>query len=303
MKHVAPILLLAVLACDSASSDHVSPSMPPAATQPSVAAVPLGVELFSDEFCKGGNAWWNARFNIFGAGSLEGSEIRVYTIDAFGERKLFGVAKTGVPELEGTDFSFYAEGIAPADSIPDLHDAGYPANYGFVPFGFDVYAGPHHELVGTASQYSDIPLTSNLYPHACQGIKSRTGCLFVCCPTNASSSDYQVGGDWFWQIGGDFITGPCTNPTLRLKVYFIAPGGKQVLFAFGEADAIDEFGGHRFVLVGKAPALELGALPGQWLAKFLIEVSSNGTPVGRFDFEAPGPLTPNPRPRSTHTSL
>jgi len=303
MKRLAPILLLAVLACDSASSDHVGPTMPPAATQPSVTTVPLGVELYSDEFCKGGNAWWSARFNILRAGSLEGSEIRVYTIDAFGVRKFFGNAKAGVPELEGTNFRFYAEGIAPPDSIPDLHDVGFPPNYGFVPFAFDVYAGPHHELVATGSTYSDITLTSNLYPHACQGIKSRTGCLYVCCPTNASSSDYQVGGDWFWQIGGDFITGPCTQPTLRLKVYFIAPGGKKTLFAFGEADAIDEFGGHRFVLVGKAPALELGALPDSWLAKFLVEVSSNGTPVGRFDLEAPNPLTPNPRTRGTHNNL
>src|SRR5712672_143418 len=95
MKRLVPVLLLAVLACDSASSDHVSPTMPPAATQPSAATVPLSVELFSDEFCKGGNAWWNARFNIFGAGSLEGSEIRVYTIDALGARRFFGTAKAG----------------------------------------------------------------------------------------------------------------------------------------------------------------------------------------------------------------
>ena len=73
MRRVAPILLLAVLACDSASPDHVSPTMPAVATQPSAAIVPLGIELFSDEFCKGGNAWWNARFNIFGTGSLEGA--------------------------------------------------------------------------------------------------------------------------------------------------------------------------------------------------------------------------------------
>jgi len=79
-----------------------------------------------------------ARFNIFGAGSLEGARIRVYTIDALGARRFFGTAKAGVPELEGTDFSFYAEGIAPPDSIPDLHDAGYAPNFGFVPFAFDV---------------------------------------------------------------------------------------------------------------------------------------------------------------------
>jgi len=59
-----------------------------------------------------------------------------------------------------------------------------------------------------------------------------------------------------------------SNPTLRVKVYFIAPGGQKTLFAFGEAGAIGEFGLHRFVLAGKAPALELGALPDPWLAKF-----------------------------------
>lgn len=304
MKRIALILLLAVLACDSASHDNVSPTMPPAVTQPNAATSTFLIELFSDQFCKGGNVWWNARFNVLFAGPLDGAEIRVYTIDAFGARRFFGVAKAGVPELEGTPFTYYAEGIAPPDSIVDFLGTGFPPNEGNVPFGFDIYLGPHHDLFGTGEKYSDIPLLSNLYPHACQGIKPRTGCLSVCCPTNVSSSSYQVGGAWYWQIGGNFFTGgACVNPALRLKVYFIAPDGKKTLFAFGDGDATDPFGGYQFVLVGKAPALVVAALPGQWLAKFLVEVSSNGTPVGSFDLEAPTPLTPNPRSGGSHTNL
>lgn len=165
MKRIAPILLLGILACESA--DHMTPTMP--GSQLDAALVPVAVELFSDEFCKGGNMWWSARFNVFFLGPLDKAEIRVYTIDSNGVRKFFGVARTGVPELEGYDFQFYADGIAPPDFIPDLHDAGYPPNYGFVPFGFDVFVGTHHTLVGTGTQYSDITITSNLFPHVCKG--------------------------------------------------------------------------------------------------------------------------------------
>ena len=167
MRYLAPFLLLVVLACDSAST-RVSPTNPTGDTRFTATTVPIAVELFSDEFCKGGNKWWNARFNVFGAGALDKCEIRVYTIDAQGTWSFFGVAKAGAPELEGTDFQFYAEGIAPPDSIPDLHQAGYPANEGFVPFGFNVYVGPKHTLVGTTTQYSDITITSNLFAHACK---------------------------------------------------------------------------------------------------------------------------------------
>jgi len=93
------------------------------------------------------------------------------------------------------------------------------------------------------------------------------------------------------------------QPTLRSESVFHCSRRQKTLFAFGEAGAIGEFGLHRFVLAGKAPALELGALPDPWLAKFLIEVTSNGTAGWHFDFEAPNPLTPNPRHRGTHTNL
>ena len=171
MKRVALILLLGILACENSTSpDRIANTARPSGARLDVSTVFLQAELFSDEFCKGGNVWWSARFNIIGSGPLPPKcEIRVYTIDANGKRSFFGVAKRGVPELEGTIYEFYADGIAPPDFVPDLHDAGYPPNYGFVPFGFDVYVGPHHELLGTATKYSDITLTSNLFPHTCQG--------------------------------------------------------------------------------------------------------------------------------------
>lgn len=290
MKRIAPILLLGILAC---ASDSDRPTMPARETQTSVSPALIDVELFSDEFCKGGNVWWNARFNVFGVEVPEKSEIRVFTIDGHGERTFFGVARTGVPELEGTDFTFYAEGIAPPDSIPDPRGVGNPPNYGQVPFGFDIYAGPSHTLVGTAVAYSDIEITSNLFPHACQGIKPRTGCLFVSDPFNETASQSQVDGAWYWTIGGEFVTGPCVNPTLRLKVYFVPPIGKNEPFARGEAIAVGEFGGHTFEVTGLAPQLDVSSLPPGWQPQFLIEVSSNGTPVGHFEFTAPLALTPN----------
>jgi len=294
MKRFSPcylVLLLALSACNSTSPDAISPAMP--AQSPATTAEPITIELFSDEFCKGGNVWWNARFNILAGGAFDESGVRVYTVDAFGERKFFGTAKTGVPELEGTDFHFYAEGIAPPDSIPDFHQAGFPANYGFVPFAFEVFNGTRHELAGTGLAYSDVPITSNLYPHACQGIKPRTGCRFACCPTNGVASDSQSDGVWYWQIGGEFLTGPCVNPTLRVKAYFVHPNGRQEIFARGEGTVTNEFGGHQFTLAGRAPVLDAAGLPSDWTPRFVIEVTSNGTPVGKFDFVAPNRLTPN----------
>lgn len=168
MKRIAPILLFGILACYS--TDRVTPTMPAAESRLSDGPVSIDVELFSDEFCKGGNVWWSARFNVFFAPELDKGEIRVYTIDAFGERKFFGVARSGVPELEGFDYEFYADGIAPPDSIPDNRGAGYPPNEGFAPFGFDIYVGPKHQLVATTIAYSDITLKSNLFPHACKDL-------------------------------------------------------------------------------------------------------------------------------------
>lgn len=169
MKYATLILLLGILACNSASIDRMSPTAPASGSQLEATAPAIDVELFSDEFCKGGNVWWSARFNVFFAGPLDKAEIRVYTLDPHGARKFFGVARTGVRELEGFDYQFYADGIAPPDSIYDNHGAGYPPNYGFAPFSFDVFVGQQHRLVGTTTAYSDITITSNLFPHACKG--------------------------------------------------------------------------------------------------------------------------------------
>jgi len=294
MKRIAPILLLGMLACSSTSSDRTSPTNPATDSRLGVDAGPIQAELFSDEFCKGGNVWWSARFNIFGPGipSLDNSEIHVYTIDPHGAWKFFGVARSGVPELEGFDFQFYADGVAPPDSIPDFRGVGYPANYGRVPFGFKVYVKPNHTLLGDAEAYSDVPITSNLFPHACQGIKPHTGCERLGELYNTSASAFQAGGVWNWQIGGDFIAGACVNSTLGLKAYFVAPNGKKVLFARGEASAL-AFGAYEFTVSGIAPVIDVTTLPVDWAPRFLLQFTSKGTPVGVLDFTAPTALTPN----------
>lgn len=292
MKRLAPILLLGLLACNSTSPDRITPTMP-VVSQRATSPASL-VELFSDEFCKGGNVWWSARFNIIDFGASDDAIVRVYTIDSHGQRRFFATAKTGVPELEGTDFHFYAEGIAPPDSIPDLHGADFPPNYGFAPFAFDVYKGTHREPTDMGIAYSDIPLTSNLFPHACQGIKPRTGCGHVASFGDNHVQQSQVAGVWYWQLFGEFLTGPCVETTLRLKAYFVYPSGKQTFFARGEGTVTNPFGGHEFTLAGKAPVLDVATLPSDWTPRFVIVVTSNGTPVGQFDFVSPVPLTPNP---------
>jgi hypothetical protein len=292
MKRIAPVLLLALLACDSTSTDRTTPTGPSAVTS-SAAIGPLGAEVQCDDICKGGNAWWDLKFDIFGDANFDQCDVRVYTVDTRGQRHFFAAAKTGVPELEGTDFNFFAVGIAPPDSMRDYIGAGYPANYGFTMFAFDVYDPAHRVLIGTVMQGSDITLTSNLLPHACQGIKPRTGCGYACCPANIVASAAQVSGVWSWQIAGNFYTGPCVNPTLRLKAYVVAPDGKAQIFARGDAEPTDPYGGHAFTLTGVAPTLAVASLPAQWVPQFVIDVTSNGTPVGQFAFDAPNPLTPN----------
>jgi hypothetical protein len=290
MKRLAPILLLGLVACNSTSHDPVNPAP---VRMSRLASAPRGAEVQSTDFCKGGNAWWNIKFDIFDDVSFDQCEVRVYTVDKQNVRHFFALAKTGVPELEGTHFNFYAEAMAPADSMRDYIDAGYDPNFGFAMFSFDVYNTAHHEVIGSTMQGSDVPMTSNLFPHPCPNIKPQTGCGFLCCPENNAASASQTDGVWSWQISGNFLTGPCANSTLRLKAFFVDPSGKSSVFARGEATETDPYGDHEFTLAGVAPKLDASSLPPDWVPTFVIVVTSNGTPAGQFQFVAPNALTPN----------